>query len=56
MPMVLGVVRGMLRGERPDDQDATYRVLSAGIVVVADDGTYSFRNRLYREYLAEHCA
>lgn len=55
MPMVLGVVRGMLRGERPDDQDATYRLLSAGIVVAADDGTYSFRNRLYREYLAEHC-
>jgi hypothetical protein len=55
MPSILAVVRALLKGERPTDQDATYRLLSAGVVVSSDDGELSFRNRLYREYLAEHC-
>jgi hypothetical protein len=53
---VLAAVRSLLEGSPVADQDALYRLLSAGIIVQSDSGCQEFRNGLYKRYLAEHCA
>ncbi len=44
----------MLSGETPGQQDAYYRLLSAGVIKQDREGQVVFRCALYRQYLQGH--
>ena len=52
-PAVVEYVRGLLAGTPRPDQDAYYRLLSAGIIKQNRDGRIVFRCELYRRYLQQ---
>lgn len=54
LPKVMEYVRGMLAGNVRGDQDAYYRLLSAGIIKQTRDGHIVFRCDLYQRYLQQH--
>lgn len=54
LPAVVEYVKAVSAGTARPDQDAYYRLLSAGILRQEMDGTVGFRCALYRQYLQNH--
>ena len=54
LPGVMEYTRALLGGDARGDQDAYYRLLSAGIIKQTREGRIVFRCDLYQRYLQQH--